>query len=80
MQTFNQLKSELTDNLNIDKFTYQTQLSETELNRIIKLFYLLGKIEGVKFGNSWNEPSTKPEDEIKSLTTLFEYIKNGEQL
>jgi hypothetical protein len=80
MQTFNQLKSELLEKINTDNYTRQTQLSEYELNKMTKLFYLLGKIEGVQFGSSWNETSTKPEDEIKSLTTLFEYIKNNEEL
>lgn len=80
MQTFNQLKTELLENINVDIYSHQVSISEDLLSKTIKLFYLLGKIEGVQFGSSWNETSTKPEDEIKSLTTLFEYIKNNEEL
>lgn len=77
MKTFKQLETDILSNLSVDVYTYRTTISEEELIKYLKQMYLIGRVEGIKFGNSWNETSTKPQEEITRLEGLFDYISTN---
>jgi len=80
MMTFKQLLiNELYDEFSNDRYTGKIEyIQVADVKKLMEKSYLLGKIQGIEFGNSWEEMSEKPQIAINELKFAFKFLTDNE--
>jgi len=78
---YTELEQNFINDFSVDTYTQKIDyITREQVLEYLKQSYLIGRIQGIKFGVSYLDGSDRPTTEVVKLESVLDYIQNGNEL